>query len=186
MPVDPPPLPTPKLILFHGKAGSGKNHHARILRDRLRSEGKSVIELAFANHLKCEVAARGLLTVAEACAQNKTYEIRTCLTQVGQERRAVNPKFFAQALLTTIELLADQGFEYFIVTDLRFQTELEGVLEVYPAAKLYSVRAPNRTHQRYMRESKGVYEAYQRISNNISETDLDQMVDGMFEIIHND
>jgi hypothetical protein len=176
------------VTLFHGKAGSGKNYHARLLAERLAMEGVKCLELAFANHLKADVAGRGMLSIEEATASTKTLAIRTALTSVGQTFRDTNVRYFSLALFTTMDLLADQGITHFIITDLRFRSELSHTLEVYPQAKLYSISAPNRTYKRYMYESKGVYEDYERISTNISETDLDEVVasSGLFEIIPND
>lgn len=186
----PPTTPTYQVSLFHGKAGSGKNYQARKLALRLADQGVKVLELAFANHLKADVAGSGLLTIPEATATTKTLAIRTALTSRGQALRDLNLRYFSLALFTTMNLLADQGIEHFIITDLRFQSELTHVLEVYPHCKLYSVHAPVRTHKRYMAESKGVFEDYERIAKNISETDLDVLVEnassGLFEVIEND
>lgn len=181
-------LPRYQVSCFHGKAGSGKNYQARKLTQRLEAQGVKVLELAFANHLKADVAGRGVLTIPEATATTKTLAIRTVLTSVGQDLRAINARYFSLALFATMELLSDQGIAHFIVTDLRFRSELEHLLEVYPHCKLYSVHAPVRTHKRYMAESKGVFEDYERIAKNVSETDLDDLVatSGLFEVIEND
>lgn len=107
-----------KIITFSGKAQSGKNLCASLIKKELEKKAVRCFELAFADYLKC------------ICVKNFGYdesrkaEFRELLQVFGTDKiRSIDEDFWVKIVSMTVDLLQDD-FDVFILTDARFENEL--------------------------------------------------------------
>ena len=110
-----------KIILISGKARSGKNTVGDYLAEQLRAKGYKVVEDMYAKYIK------GYLKDYYGWdGVTKDEAIRTKLQQLGTEKikQELNFKsFHAKRLAEDFQIVQDD-FDYFIVTDTRFEDEI--------------------------------------------------------------
>ena len=107
-----------KIITFSGKAQSGKNLCAFLIKQGLKSKGIKVFEMAYADYLKC-ICVKNF-----GYAEDKKSEFRTFLQEFGTEKvRFIDKDFWVKIVSMTIDLLKDD-FDVFLITDARFENEL--------------------------------------------------------------
>ena len=108
-----------KIITFSGRARSGKNCSASLIRKRLEKKGVRVFEMALADWLKCLVAKNFDYD------EDKKSEYRTLLQEFGTDKvRSIDKDFWVKIVSMTIDLLKDE-YDVFLLTDARFENELD-------------------------------------------------------------
>lgn len=107
------------IITLSGKARSGKNTLADMLKAEIEECGYNVCEIAFADYLKliCE-KHYGWNGVKDELG-------RSILQQVGTDKiRKINPDFWVNIVDETIQILK-HDYQYFLITDARFPNEIQ-------------------------------------------------------------
>jgi hypothetical protein len=115
--------------MISGKAESGKDTTAQILKEKLEAEGKKVAILHFAKYIK------DYLRDYMGWNGEKTDEWRTLLQKLGTEvikQDLKMPNFHVNRVVEDIQILEKLGFEYFIIPDTRFKNEVYYTLAKFP------------------------------------------------------
>lgn len=110
-----------KIIILSGKARSGKNEVANILKNKLK--GKTVI-IAYASYLKMyahEIIGWDL---------DENNKPRTFLQEIGDLVKEIDQKFLINRILEDIEVYKNY-FDNIIISDARFVHEIEDVRNKY-------------------------------------------------------
>jgi hypothetical protein len=111
-------LHTPKIILFSGKAESGKSTAAGITKSRIESTGYKVAKLAYGDYVK--ETARMLFS----WNGQKDEAGRTLLQWWGTEVvRAKQPNFWVDTVIRLCSILGDM-YDYILVDDARYENEI--------------------------------------------------------------
>lgn len=108
-----------KVILISGKARSGKDTVANMLKTYFQGKGERVLIMSFAGYLK--------FMCKEYFGWNgeKDEQGRTILQYVGTDLvRANHPDFWLNIILETL-LVIENEFDYVIIPDTRFKNEFE-------------------------------------------------------------
>ena len=123
------------IICLSGKAGSGKDTVAAMLKSELESKGHSAHIIILADLLKY------ICTSQLGWDGKKDEEGRSLLQRVGTDViRANEPSFFADFVAKMIGWFGDQ-WDYIIVPDCRFKNELSILRDCgYKLKHLYVVR----------------------------------------------
>lgn len=107
------------IITVSGKARSGKNTFADMLKEEIEQCGFNVAIMAYADYLK-------LICEKFYGWDGKKNELgRSILQQIGTDKiRKSNPDFWVSIVSQTIQILK-QDFQYFIIADTRFPNEIQ-------------------------------------------------------------
>lgn len=107
---------------FTGKAGSGKDHMARML---WRTHG--FMPIAFADCMKEQLSAREGIHIGEMLKGDKSEEVRTRLQVFGtEENRDVDHDIWVRHAEARLWVLAEKlNHHRFAFTDIRFQNEAD-------------------------------------------------------------
>lgn len=114
-----------KIFLISGKARHGKNTFSSFCKEYLETNGKKVLELAFADYLKY------------FCKQylnwdgQKDEAGRKLLQETGDILRRNNVNVFTNILKEVIQSVKSE-YDYIFVTDCRFKNEVEVMKETFP------------------------------------------------------
>jgi len=111
-----------KVIILTGKSRVGKDTFARRIKDVEEQKGNKVFIMGYADALKyiCErnFGFRG----------TKDIEDRKILQETGDLFRDATPSFFVDMVNFSIDTCYKLGYDYFIITDARFDNEINEVL----------------------------------------------------------
>lgn len=175
-----------KIISICGKAGSGKDYIASnyiipYIKDVLKC---TVVQLSFADQMKINVMTKYDISY-EDLYEIKTQETRKLLQLEGTElgRNIRGQDIWIKYYNNWIKVLKNRGVDYIITCDLRFQNEfnyLKGKNSI-----IIKLVAPERHHNRILKESNGNMDIYNQFKNHISECDLDNTSDDSFDLIIN-
>jgi len=165
----------PLLIAVSGKLGSGKDYIAENL--LLPLIGKTVSKMAFADHIKINVASQDPNISLRQCLEgDKSTELRRKLQIAGTEqgRCLYGPDIWVTTLENWIRLrrLRDRNPDVVLVTDCRFPNEAKWIED--NGGLLIRVHAPSRNEVALKRESGGCNTTYTAIKEHLSETALDE------------
>jgi hypothetical protein len=177
-----------KIIAICGKAGSGKDYIAShyiipYIKDILKG---TFIQLSFADQLKVNVMTKYDISYKDLY-EIKTQETRKLLQLEGTElgRNVHGQDIWINYYNNWIKVLKNRGMDYIITCDVRFQNEFR-----YLKSKncvIIKLVAPERHHNRILKESNGNMDIYNQFKNHISECDLDNIPDNQFDaVINND
>jgi len=163
------------IIGLSGKMGSGKNYIAeKIIYPYFRKE-YNILIIGFGDLMKNELYARDTLLSYDELYDNKTFETRHKLQQYGTEngRDKYNQDIWVRGLDIQIETFRRRSGEncLIIICDIRFNNELNYIKQ--KNGHLIRIVAQDRTELRYINESKGDKERYEKIKNHKSENELD-------------
>ena len=125
-----------KIILISGKAHSGKDYCAKLLKNKLEKEGCKVVIDRFAKYIK------SYLKDYYGWNGVKDEEYRHKLQWLGTERikQDLNFKsFHAKRLAEDFQIFEDE-FDYFIVPDTRFPDEIYTMLSAFGKDKVITIR----------------------------------------------
>jgi phosphomevalonate kinase len=117
----------PKIYIISGKAGSGKDTVADILKDNLK--GKTII-ISYASYLK-EYAKN--IVAWDGSSESKP---RTFLQEIGDLVKSIDPNFLVNRILEDIEVYKHY-YQNIIISDARFVSEIKCIEEKYNSLKLY-------------------------------------------------
>ncbi len=121
-----------KIIALTGKAGVGKDTFAKKLRETFPSK---VFVVAYADLLK------------NICSRNFYYKgiknnrDRRILQTIGDIFRANDSEFFIKPVVNMLPVADEMGFQYFVITDVRFENEVVNLMNKgYPVEVIKLVR----------------------------------------------
>jgi len=125
----------PIVVMFSGKASSGKTASADILKSLLEQRGKKSLNVSMGDRLK-HIATQYLGWNGE-----KDEKGRQLLQSLGTEKfRMRNPNFWTDSVLDMIEVFEDD-FDYILIDDIRYQNEITAFEErAYRAITIRVVR----------------------------------------------
>lgn len=125
-----------KIILISGKARSGKDYCAKLLKNKLEKESYKVVIDRFAKYIK------SYLKDYYGWNGVKDEEYRHKLQWLGTERikQDLNFKSFHAKRLTEDFQIFENEFDYFIVSDTRFPDEIYTMLSAFGKDKVITVR----------------------------------------------
>lgn len=129
----------PKIIMLSGKAESGKDATADILKTMLANYGKRVKIIYFAESLKW-MCATYLGWNGE-----KDEAGRTLLQETASKIRHNDAFFLIKVASVAIDLMQDE-YDYFILPDWRFPSEFAFMQGRHPNAEFHSVRVTRMLH----------------------------------------
>lgn len=117
-----------ELYGFCGKSGVGKNYVAeRVFYNIInRNSPKNTLIMAFADHIKIDMCIKQNFKY-EDVFYNKTDEIRRHLQTYGTEmgRDVYGENIWVDAMIYWIQTYYDRGVKRFIITDVRFENEMQ-------------------------------------------------------------
>lgn len=163
----------PLLIAVSGKLGSGKDY---IIENYILPciHGR-VSKMAFADHIKINVASQQHLPLDILLHGQKTAEVRHALQSAGTEegRDKHGPDIWVNTLDNWIKLrqLRGDDLEVVLVTDCRFPNEARWIED--NDGILIRIVAPDRNDATLLKEANGDEQVYTSIKTHISETALD-------------
>jgi len=109
----------PIIILISGKAESGKDLAATLLKIELQKQGKRVLIMAYANQLKF------ICKKYFGWDGEKDIKGRTLLQYIGTEKvRSKNKNFWVDSVIEFVKVFEDD-FDYVLIPDCRFIQEIE-------------------------------------------------------------
>ena len=125
-----------KIILISGKARSGKDYCAELLKNKLEKEGYKVVIDRFAKYIK------SYLKDYYGWNGVKDEEYRHKLQWLGTERikQDLNFKSFHAKRLAEDFQIFENEFDYFIVPDTRFPDEIYTMLSAFGKDKVITIR----------------------------------------------
>lgn len=146
-----------RIVLFTGKAESGKTTSAKILKEYLEANGKKVLFLNFADTLK--FVAKEYF----GWDGKKDEKGRDILQYIGTDVvRRKNPNFWVDFMGRFIWVFQDE-YDYFILGDWRFKNEYELLYDEW-GVLTYRVRVIRTDYENQLTEKE---------RNHPSEIDLD-------------
>ena len=114
-----------KIIFLHGKAGSGKDTVGEEICEMLRCKEYSATTIAFADELKSIVADVMGISVRDLNIlknNNDTTAVNAIFT-VSDAYKSINPEYFLTKTKSRVDQLEKLGFDYVIITDIRYPIE---------------------------------------------------------------
>ena len=115
-----------KIYIIAGKAGSGKDTLALILKEKLN--GKTII-ISYASYLK--IYAKNVL----GWDGDSSTKPRTFLQELGDIVKDIDPNFLVNRVLEDIEVYSHY-FDNIIISDARFIPEIKTVEDKFGAVKI--------------------------------------------------
>jgi phosphomevalonate kinase len=179
-------MSTKRIIGISGKLGCGKDYiSTNVVVPILEKHHQRYLGLNLADQIKINVMTKNHIEYKDVY-EKKTESSRQLLQTEGTEiGRAFDKNIWINYLDNWMKVFSARGISTFIVTDVRFQNEVEYVKNA--GGILVRIIAPKRNHQRLMQEADGNESAYTKISTHRSECDLDLLPNDMFDlIIYND
>lgn len=108
----------PNIITISGKAESGKDLTATLLKEELEKIGKRVLIMHYADYVKY-VSAKFF-----GWDGQKDEKGRSILQYIGTEKaRSVNPNYWVDTIIEFIKVFGDD-FDYILIPDCRFPNEV--------------------------------------------------------------
>jgi len=167
----------PLLVAVSGKLGSGKDYIVdNYILPAIVRTGASVSKMAFADHIKVNVASQDGLSIEQCLSGDKSLELRRKLQTAGTEegRDRYGPDIWVKTLENWIKLRQTRdGYpDVVLITDCRFPNESQWIMD--HQGLLIRVLAPERTRVRLLQESGSDPVKYNAIKHHASEIALDK------------
>lgn len=166
----------PKIIILSGKAGSGKNKTANIIKDLYEKNNKKVIIISYAYYLK--EYAKNIIN----WDGNEDNKPRDFLQTIGIDIvQKINPKFLINRVLEDIKVYAN-FFDIIVISDARFKDEIEDVKLEYKNVNVINIYGKDNTLTKEQREhitetALDNYDNYDyKINNNCDIEELEEKV----------
>lgn len=153
---------------FIGNMGSGKNFIAeKIFIPKLKP--KQTLVMAFADHFKITAICFENLEYSKVYGEKDEYT-RKQLQKLGTElgRDKYGDDIWLKVIYNWIKVYHERGIERFIITDVRFENEVNFIKSL--GGKIIKIEASDRNMDRLIKESNGDYEKIKELSNHRSET----------------
>jgi hypothetical protein len=172
------------IIGLCGKMGVGKDYIAAkyiipIIEQKMKQR---CLQLSFADQIKANVMTKNNISYEDVYVR-KTDETRRLLQREGTEngRNIIGKDIWIKYFDNWCKIFTERGIDHFISCDVRFCNEIEYIKNM--KGIIIKVEAPSRNQSRLMQESKGDLEIYNRIKSHVSECNLDDLDDSVFDII---
>lgn len=174
-----------KIISFSGKIGVGKDYAANITVEELKKKGYNPIILSFAASLKVHVASKHGIEM-DRLNNRKDTEARSYLQTEGKR---MNVKYGNDVFIKSLEswwkyLSHANGYDVLVIPDARFISELNWV-KSHEHGNVIRIESKSRNEEKLDAECKNQADK-DRIRNDVSETQLDDMTDSFDAIIGNE
>lgn len=173
------------IIGVTGKLGSGKDYITNnVIVPVIEKINYRYLQCAFADQIKVNVMTKNNISYSDVY-ENKTPESRQLLqnegTEVGREQ---DRNIWVKFLDNWINVHHNRGVNIYVISDARFKNEYEFVKK---EGIMIKVVAPNRNKDRLLKESRGDESIYKKISQHVSECDLDDFSNDKYDmVIYND
>lgn len=162
-----------KIIGLLGHQGVGKNYISEKILPSILNE-KSTVILAFADHFKVDCICKHNLEYSKVFGK-KDFETRRKLQEIGTEkgRNVYGNDIWIRTLETWINILNERGIERFIISDVRFQNEVDWIKSL--KGIVIKINAPKRYHLRISNETNGNEIKAKEIQSHPSEMKIDEI-----------
>ena len=111
------------LIGLTGYAGTGKDTIAEVLETH-----HNFVQLSFAAPLKSMFCEQNNMSLMELEARKRSeLWIREGLQELGMSKRAIDPDYWVNLLLSDLEFLSELRMENFVISDVRYDNEVRFV-----------------------------------------------------------
>jgi hypothetical protein len=153
---------------FIGNMGCGKNYIAeKVFLPKLKP--KPTLVMAFADHFKITAICFQNLEYTKVFGEKDEYT-RKQLQQLGTElgRDKYGDDIWLKVIYNWMKVYNERGIERFIITDVRFENEVNFVKSL--GGKIIKIEASDRNMDRLIKESDGNDEKIKELSNHRSET----------------
>lgn len=172
------------LIGIAGKMGSGKDfitttyiipYIENILKEK-------ILQFCFADQIKVNVMTKNNINYHDLYI-SKSESTRKLLQIEGTEngRNIFSENIWINYLTNWVDVFKNRGINNFIITDVRFKNEFEFIKN--NGGIIIKINAPNRNHQRLYKESNGDTLIYNKLKNHISECDLDDISNSLYDYV---
>lgn len=171
------------LIGIVGKMGSGKDYICNnMIIPILKKHNQTFLQMAFADQIKVNVMTKHNIPFQNVYI-NKTIETRSLLQKEGTEngRDLLDKNIWINYLNNWVNIFKFRGIDNFIITDVRFQNEIDYIKE--NKGLLIFINAPKRNLERLNKESNGDKKLMENIQNHKSECDLDNLDKSIYDLI---
>ena len=167
-----------QIIGLSSKMGGGKNYFAENVLYPQYKDKYNILMIGFADLMKSELYARDKSLSYDELYDNKTFESRRKLQEYGTEhgRDKYHQDIWIRGLDIQIDTFSKRclnggGQPMIIITDVRFKLEYDYIIG--KGGKVIRIESPNRSFDRYKRESNNDESKLNQLKNHISETELD-------------
>jgi hypothetical protein len=171
------------IIGIAGKMGTGKDYICNnIVIPILEKYNSRFLQMSFADQIKVNVMTKNNISFNDVYI-HKNAETRTLLQTEGTElgRDTLGKDIWIRYFDNWMKVYKSRGVEHFILSDVRFFNEVEYIKK--SDGILIYINAPQRNYDRLYRESKGDPNIIEKLSNHISECDLDRLPHNYFDIV---
>ena len=171
------------IIGIAGKLGSGKDYICNnVIIPILKNKDCAFLQMCFADQIKVNVMTKNNIDFEDVYV-NKNKQTRTLLQTEGTElgRDLLGDDIWIRYFENWMSVYKSRGIDHFIVTDVRFQNEVEYIKQ--SGGILIRIDAPKRNYQRLFTESNGDLDVLQKLSSHISECNLDNLPNDNYDLI---
>ena len=171
------------IIGVAGKMGTGKDYICNnMIIPILKSMNKSYLQISFADQIKVNVMTKNNVLFEEVYTL-KNSETRKLLQTEGTEqgRNIYGDDIWIKYFNNWLSVYKSRGIEYFICSDIRFKNEIEYIKGL--GGIILKLNAYQRNLKRLFKESSGDTNVLNSIRSHISECDLDDLSDDVFDIV---
>ena len=161
------------IIGLLGHQGVGKNYIAEKILPSILEDVPTIV-LALADHFKIDSICKYNLEYDKVFGK-KDFETRKKLQQVGTEegRNIYGQDIWIRVLETWIKVFHSRGIKRFIISDLRFQNEVDWVKSLNGI--VIKIDAPKRFMTRLISETNNDIEKINKIKSHPSEKMIDEI-----------
>lgn len=161
-----------EIIGLLGHQGVGKNYIAEKILPQILSQ-KNTLVLALADHFKVDCICKHGLAYDKAFGK-KDFKTRKLLQKVGTEegRNVYGSDIWTNTTYTWMKIFHERGIERFIISDLRFQNEVDWIKEI--GGIVIKIEATIRNKKRLQEEANNDKDKNE-IKNHISELGIDKI-----------
>ena len=155
---------------FIGNMGCGKNYIAeKVFLPKLKP--KPTLVMAFADHFKITAICFQNLEYTKVFGEKDEYT-RKQLQQLGTElgRDKYGDDIWLIVLYNWMQVYNERGIERFIITDVRFENEVNFIKSLN--GSIIKIEAPDRNLDRLIKESNGNDHKIKELANHRSETNI--------------
>lgn len=171
------------IIGIAGKMGCGKDYICNnVIVPILQQYHSKFLQMSFADQIKVNVMTKNNILFDDVYV-NKNNTTRTLLQTEGTElgRNILGEDIWIRYFNNWMRVYKSRGVEHFILTDVRFQNEVDYIKK--SGGILIYINAPQRNYARLSSETNGDPILIHQLANHISECDLDNLPHQSFDLI---
>lgn len=168
-----------KIFLVAGKAGSGKNEIAKLVKEYYIYKLQECTITSYSKYIK-------LFTTELTGWDGYTEKPRDFMQKIGDVMREINPEFFTSRMIEDIEVY-EKYVEALVISDVRMPNEIEKIKETYDdVVSIYVVNqfAPSKlTIEQQAHETETALENYEEFDYTIANDTLENLRARVFKIL---